>query len=249
LECLGAYVLEDDVDALLPRELAHGVLEPVGAIIDDVIGAERLRLLHLGIVAHGGEHRAADRFRRLDGDGANARAARVHQDAFARFELGVIEQHVLDRRERDRRAGSVANIYAIGHLHHQPRGHVDEIAGKPVDVETHDALHVLAQIVAALAACGAVAAGQSAIHHHTIAGPQILDPCPNRGDFPRGLRADDQRQLAPGESHAAVSPEIDVVERDGLHPHLHFARRGRRRFGAFGKLQLAIGDEDEGAHF
>ena len=51
----------------------------------------------------------------------------------------------------------------------QARRHVDEVAGEAVDVEAHDAGDVFAEIVAALAAGLAGAAGQRAVHHDRIA--------------------------------------------------------------------------------
>src|SRR5690606_31027596 len=38
---VGADMLEDDVDAPLAGDAAHQMLEPLGAIVDDVISAER----------------------------------------------------------------------------------------------------------------------------------------------------------------------------------------------------------------
>ena len=51
----------------------------------------------------------------------------------------------------------------------EPRRHVDEIAGEAVDVKAHDAGDVFAQIVAALAAGLADAAGQRAIGDDAVA--------------------------------------------------------------------------------
>ena len=85
----------------------------------------------------------------------------MHQHGLARLELGIVEQHVLHGREGDRRAGGVAQGDAGGNRDHQPRRHVDELAGEAVDMEAHDAADVLAQIVAALAAGFAGAASQS----------------------------------------------------------------------------------------
>ena len=41
---IGPDMLEDDVDALPPGQLADDALEAVLAVVDDVVGAERLRL-------------------------------------------------------------------------------------------------------------------------------------------------------------------------------------------------------------
>ena len=112
----------------------------------------------------------------------------------------------------------------VGHRNHQPRRHVQAIAGKAVDVEAHDAGDVLAEIVAALAAGLAGAAGQRAVHHHRIAELEAGHAVADRGDLARGLGADHQRQLALGKRHAAEAPDVDMVERDRLDRDLHLAR-------------------------
>ena len=55
VERVGADMLEGDIDALFAGELAHDAFEPLGAVIDDVIGAERLGFLRLGVVADRGD--------------------------------------------------------------------------------------------------------------------------------------------------------------------------------------------------
>src|SRR5437763_5756813 len=83
-------MLEGDVDAFLARELAHHALEALGAIVDDVVGAERFGLLDLFVIADRGEHGRTDRFRHFDRGRADARATGLHQDGFAPLELGVV---------------------------------------------------------------------------------------------------------------------------------------------------------------
>src|SRR3984885_10191413 len=152
VERVRADMLEGDVDTLFAGELAHRGFEAIGAIIDDVIGAERLGLFTFGIVADGGEHGGADGFGHFDRAGADAGAAGLDQDRFAGLQLGIVEQHVLHGAEGDRRAGGVAETHVVGHLHHEPRRHVDEIAREAVDMETHDARDIFAEIVAAFLA-------------------------------------------------------------------------------------------------
>src|SRR6185503_5651315 len=47
VEAFAADMLEHDVDALLAGDLAHASLETVGAVVDDVVGAERLGFFDL----------------------------------------------------------------------------------------------------------------------------------------------------------------------------------------------------------
>ena len=248
VEAFAADMLEHDVDALLLGDLADDAFEALGLVIDDVIGPERLGFLGLGVVADGGDHGAAERLGHLDGDRADAGAGGVHENGFAGLELGIVEQHVLGGAEGDRRAGRVAQRHAGRHRHDEPGGQVDQVAGKAVEMEAHDAGDVLAEIVAAFLAGGAVAAGHRAIHDDLVAGLEVLDARADRGDLGRGFGADDQRQLALGEGHAAKAPDVEMVQRDRLDADLHFALGGRRRIGHLDEFELAVADELELAH-
>ena len=75
-------MLEHHVDALLVGQLAGDRLEPFLAVVDDMVGAERLYAVDLGIVADRGDDGAVDRLGHHDGDGSNAGAAGVHQHGF-----------------------------------------------------------------------------------------------------------------------------------------------------------------------
>jgi hypothetical protein len=248
VERVGADVLEHDVDAFLGGELAHHALEAVGAIVDRVIGAKPARLVGFGIVADGGDHHAAERLGHLNGGGADAGAAGMNQDRLARLQLGVIEQHVLDGRERDRRAGGIRPGHPIRDRDNQARRKVDEIAGETVDVESLDPLHILAQVVAAFAAGAAMAASDCAVHHHGIARRQAGYVSPDRGDFSSRLRANDERKRALGKRHAAKGPHVNVVECHGADADLDLVRPRRRRRPKLAKLKFAIGDKGECAH-
>ena len=143
-------MLEHHVDALLGGDPPDCALEAVGAVVDHVVGAERSGLRRLGVVADGGDDGRADRLRHLDRNRADAGAAGMHEHGLAGLKPGVVEQHVLHGRERDRRAGRVAKSDSRRDRDHQPGRQVEEIAGEAVDVEAHDPADVLAQIVAAV---------------------------------------------------------------------------------------------------
>src|SRR5215831_12300670 len=248
VECLGTGMLEHHVDALLGGDLPHDVLEAVGAVVDHMVSAERSRLFGLGVVADRGDDGAADRLRHPDGGTADPRARGMDQDRFAGSELGIVEKHVLDSRECDRRAREIAHRNARRRFDDKPRRHGDGIAGEAVHVEAHDAADILAQIVAALAARLTDAAGQPTTHHHRIPGRERGYAGTDGRHLACRLGAHHQRQLALGEGHAAVTPQIEVIEPDRLDAHLDLARAGRRRRCHVGKLKLAVGNKSEGAH-
>ena len=241
-------MFEHDIDALLLGDLAGLVLEPILAVVDDVIGAERFHAVDLGIVADRGDDGAADRLGHHDGDGSNAGAAGVHQHGFTRLQFGIVEQHVLHRGECDRRAGGVAVADAVGHRDHQSFGQIEKLAGEAVDMEAHDACDVFAEIVAAFAAGLASPAGEGAVHHDFLSRPEARDSFADGPDFARGFGADHQRQLALRKRHAAIAPDVDVIERHRLDGDLHLARARRRRRRYFRDHQLTIGNEGERTH-
>jgi hypothetical protein len=149
----------------------------------------------------------------------------MHQHGFAGLEPGIVEQHVLHRRERRsaRRRHRAAN--ALGHRDHQPCRHVDEIAREAVDVKPMMPPTFSHKIVAALAAGLAGAAGQAP--YMTTQSPGMNRPCrARRGDLAGRLDADHDRHLALGKGHAAIAPEIEMIERHRLDADLHLARAG-----------------------
>ena len=172
----------------------------------------------------------------------------MNEHRLAGFELGIIEQHVLHGRERDRSAGGVPRANAGGHRDHEPHRHIEEIAGKTIDVKTHHTADVLAQIVAAFAAGLAGAAGDRSIHDDLVADLDSGCAGADHGNLARRLGSDHERQLAFGKCHATPAPDIDVVERDGLNADLHLTRSGRRRRWKLAQLELAVGYKRECAH-
>src|SRR6185437_16002857 len=231
IETFSANVLEHYVDAFLGRELAGDALEALGLVIDDVIGAKRLGLFSLGVIADGSDDDAPDGLCHLDGDRADTGAAGMHENGFPRLELGIVEHHVFGGAEGDRCAGRIAERDAGWHRNDQPRRQIDQIAREAVDMETHDAADVFAQIVAAIAASDAMSTGHGAVHHHFVARLEAGDARADFSDFAGSFRAHHQRQFAFGESHAAKPPQVEMIERDRLDADLYLAVAGRRRGG------------------
>src|SRR5262249_16768419 len=145
-----------------------------------------------------------------------------YQNRFTGLQLGVIEQHVLDGGKSDRCASGVARADAPRNWYDEPGRQIEQITGKSVDVESHDSTDVFAKIVAPLGAGGACAAGERAIHDNRVATPKGGHAGANPGDLACRLDPDDHRKLAFGECHAAVAPEVEMVERDCLDANLHF---------------------------
>src|SRR5262249_16001569 len=158
-----------------------------------------------------------------DRGSADAGAAGLDQDGLARLELGIVEQHVLHRAECDRRASGVAIAHIVRNRYDQPGRHVHELAGKTVDMETHDPCNVFTEIIAAGAARFAGPASQRPVAHDAIAWPARGYARTNPGDLAGGFDPNNQRQRAFGKGHAAPAPDIDVIEPDRFDADLNFA--------------------------
>src|SRR5262249_58588064 len=128
------------------------------------------------------------------------------------------------------------------------RGHFDETAGEAGDVKGHDAADIFTQIVAALPAGLAGAAGQGAVHDDAVTGLEGGYIRTDGGNLARGLHAHHERQLAPREGHAAIAPKVEVIERHRPDLDLHLARRRGYRRGKVGKIELAVSDQRECPH-
>ena len=213
-----------------------------------MIGAEGFCLGGLFVIADRGDHGAADCLGHFDRRGADPGAACLHQNCFAGLQLGIIEQHVLHGAERDGRAGGIAKTDIGRNWHDQPRRHIHQVAGKAVDMKAHDAGDIFAEIVAAGAARLADAAGQRPVSDDAIARPIRGYVRTNAGNFAGCLDADNERQRALCEGHAAPAPHIDVIQSDRFDANLDFTGRGSRRGGNIAKLDLAIGNEHQRAH-
>lgn len=156
---------------------------------------------------------------------------------------------MLDRAEGDGRNSGSDGIHTGRGCDQQAGRQVHRFAGKAVEVETVHAADMFAQIVTTFTAGVAEAAGACAIDRNELAGQQIGNAWTDRIDNARGFRADHQRHLALGECHAAPAPYVDMVERDGLDLHGHFAKAGRRRGRYIGDFKAAVIEKLQGAHW
>ena len=94
-------------------------------------------------------------------------------------------------------------------------------------------------------------AREAGVDHHPVAGGNASHRGSHRLHHPRGIRADDVRQLELEPRQPARDPEIEVIERRHAHPHAHLVRALDGRLGeiAHGEvLDAADGVERERAH-
>src|SRR3974390_1947352 len=115
-------------------------------------------------------------------------------------------------------------------------------------MEAHDAADVLAKVIAPVAAGRAMAACHRTVHDDIITGSETRSVLADSCDLSRRFGTDHKRQLALRKGHSAISPEVEVIERDGFNANLDLAIAGRRRRWDVGKFKLAVGDQPQGTH-
>ena len=167
-------------------------------VVDRMVGPQRQHAGHLVVAAGGGDDPRADPLGHQDRGRADAAAAGLDQDRLARQQPGIVDQHVLDRRDGDRGAGGGRPVDPVGHRNHQASRHGDELRGQPVAVESEDAADALAQGLLPGAAGPAGAADQRGVDHHPLARRQPTHFWADRGDGAGALDPDGERQLAAG---------------------------------------------------
>ena len=160
----------------------------------------------------------------------------MNEDCFARFQFGIVEQHVFAGAEGYRRNGSCNVGQAFRRAHNIAGRHVGQFLGIAIQMKSVNALWMFAMIVTAFAAGAANAAGRCAIDGNQITGFQTGYARSDGSDFSRCFRANGHGQLAFGKCHAAPAPYINMVEGNHLDFQLNFTfarRRWRRNIGNF----------------
>src|SRR5690606_9896483 len=218
-------MLEHHVHALLSRQLAHDALEPVLAIVDDMVRTKRLGLIYLVVRAHRRDDRATHALCKLDRRGPDARAAGMNEDGFSGFELCVVKQHVLDGAESYRCDGRSHGVNAGRRRHKQPGRNIYLFLGEAIEMETVNSGHMFAQIVPTLTAGPAKPTGARPIYGNDLPRSEAGNAWANGLHFTGSLGTDDQRKLALGEGHAPPAPHIDVVQRHRPYAERHLAER------------------------
>src|SRR5262245_61193563 len=90
-----ADAVEHDVDAAAAGEILHALAElRRGRVVDDLVGAELLRLRELPVAAGRDDRTSADALGHREAEAADAAADRLDQDVLALLELHALEETV-----------------------------------------------------------------------------------------------------------------------------------------------------------
>src|SRR5262249_21164795 len=102
-----AHVLKNDVAHGAVGDVLHFLGDLLLVVIDGMVGAELARLVHLVLVAGGGNDRGAEHFGDLDGSRSDARASTQHQHRVAGFDSSASHQHVPGSEKHKRNGGGL----------------------------------------------------------------------------------------------------------------------------------------------
>src|SRR5882724_7243787 len=218
-----ANMFEDDVDAALPCNAAHFLANFLRFVIDEMVRAKLFALLQLRVAADCGDHLRTKEFCDLNRSAAHPASRTEDQHIFAGLQLGAGNQHV-PRRLKHQRNGSrflKAQVFRIRHAVYFRNAH--EFRATAVN---HVAKigEIAATIVLPGDACGTFAARDAGREHHFLPNAHGCDIRANLRDFARNVASRNVRQRNRHPVDPEANPEIEMIQRAGLHPYEHFVR-------------------------
>ena len=128
LEVIPAHHVEDDIDSCRTDDASRFFSEIVRAVVDHVVGADRLRERSLVTIAYGRNHGRAPRLGDLDRRVTDAAAAAMDQDGLARTQAAALDDIGPDREEIFRNCGGMLEIEFI-RRRQAVRGRNDAVPG------------------------------------------------------------------------------------------------------------------------
>jgi hypothetical protein len=197
LERVAADWVVDDIGALVPGQLAYAVADALAAVIDELVGAARLRDRELVSASGRGDDARAECLADFDRRQADSAGRAQHQERFSRLQMAAMRQRKIRGAVRHRKRRGNHEIHRLGDRHH----------GSGVE---HDLLGVAATV---------------AQHRdHPLPDAQTRNPAAGFDHLPRGFEPRRERErrlhLVGPADHQAVG-EIDP---GGAHPDADLAR-------------------------
>jgi hypothetical protein len=218
-----ADVFEDNIHAALIGDAPDFFADLLRFVVDEMVGAELLRLLQLFISAGSRKHARAEEFRNLNCGAPDTAPCPEDKNILAGLQLGTHDQHVPRGLENEGDRGGLfeGEIFRIGQAIYF-RG-ANEFGTPAVD-QVAQICELAAVIVLARDASGAFAARHSGSENDFLADA-------NRGDFGTDLRnftgdvaARDVREWNRNARDASAHPKVEVIQRTSLYSDQDFVR-------------------------
>src|SRR5262245_36095876 len=143
-----ADAVEDYVDPAAAGEVLHALAElRRGRVVDDLVGAELLRLRELPVAAGGDDRARAYALGHQEAEAADAAADRLDQDVLALLELHALEETVPRGVTGQRERGRLLEPHVLGHQLEIGRRHLAVLRVAAVELASQTFLP-LAELVA-----------------------------------------------------------------------------------------------------
>ena len=173
----------------------------------------------------------------------------MHQHPLARFQLRVVEQHVLDRCVGDSDAGRVVQRDPAGIFTASRAGWLVISCAKPSTWKPRTPATLAHRLSCPRAQNRQVPQVSAANGTTRSPGASVSTPSPTATTSHAASAPTVSGQLPLGERHAAKAPHVDVVQPDGAHTQSYLAQRpaggGSSRST---HRDLAVGEQLQRAH-
>src|SRR5437867_3261884 len=206
-----ADMIDDDIDAALPREFPNRLGPRDRLVVDEDIRAERLRLLQLRVARARREDRAAGELCDLDRGGRDAGSGAEDENVLSRPDLRAGDEHPPRGHERQRDGGGLREVHVRRDREDVSRGDGDLFSVGPGKVFTED-LVVHAFGVLPPEAVLATAARDPRFHDDTVADLDVGHIGADLRDVARRTAAEDARARRLQGRDSFADRQVEMVQ-------------------------------------
>src|SRR5215831_4302140 len=223
--CGLAHMLKNNVTHGLVGESFHLFGDFLLVVVDGEVGAEFAALVHLALVARGGDGNSAEHLAELDGRRADSRPPAQNQHGVSRLEGAPRYQHVPGSQKYEGHGCRlVISQFALDRQNIDAR-HADELGVTAViQISKHAVLRT--KVLLAPRACRAYPAKCMWRQEHALPDFQIRNILSHLGNHAGNVAAVDVRQLDARQSLA--DKQVQVVQRTSLYPNQDLVFPGTR---------------------
>src|SRR5215470_1744392 len=213
-----AHAVEDDVDPTPAGEILHARAElRCGRVVDDIVGAQLLRLRELPVAPSGDDRACAHAFGHQEAEATHAAADCLDQDVLALLKLHTFEETVPGGVTGQRKRRRLLEPHVLGDRLKIRRRHLAVLRVAAVELAAQ-ALLPLAELVAPEDARRADAALDAVLDHDAVALLPAGHARSQLRDLARNVEAEDPRQPARRRASGAQR-QIGVIDRRRAYAH------------------------------
>src|SRR5579863_855545 len=214
-------MFEHHVDAALASDASNFIADFLGFVVNDVVGAELLCFLELGLIPRSGDHSRTKEFGDLDRGASDTAASAEDEYIFSGLQLSAGYEHVPGglKNKRDGRGFLKGQVFRKRQTVYFRGAH--EFCAAAID-HVAQVRELAASIVLAGEASGALTAGNAGRKDDFLADTHGRDVSANLSNLAGDVAAGNVRERKRNARDAAAHPEVEMIQRAGLHAHKNF---------------------------